>query len=326
MTESRRIDRYFAPALALALSCFSPQASAQPYPSKPISVIVGYPPGGGMDTFCRLVTAAVSSRLGQPMVVQNRPGVEGHLALTALARSAPDGYTISCVPHSMTQSPHMSPITIDVLKDLAPVARLAKWQFTLVVRGDHPAKTLPQFIALVKSKPGEISIGTAGAATRLTTALLEGSAGIKLLSVPFPGTAAVQTALLGGHVDAAVGDTTFATLRAVGDTGQPVRPLAVMADKRDPAVPNVPAISEFFPGLDPAAWYGIVAPSGTPSAIIDRLNAEFGAVVNALPLKEQLAARGWHVDTTTPQEFADLIRTDFNRYGVAVKESGMMSK
>lgn len=273
-----------------------------------------------MDTFCRLVTQQVSQRLGQPLVVLNKPGVEGHLGLTAVARSAPDGYTISCVPHSMTQSPHMSPITIDVLKDLAPIARLARWQFMLVVRGEHPAKTLPDFIALAKEKPGTISVGSAGASTRLATALLEERAGIQTLPVPFPGTAAVQVAILGGHVDAAVGDATFATLRGVGDAQPRVRPLAVMAAKRDPNVPNVPAISEFFPGLDLAAWYGIVAPAGTPAQIIKRLNAEFTAVVNASPFKEQLAGRGWHADTNSPEEFAAQISADYERYGKAIQQ------
>jgi tripartite-type tricarboxylate transporter receptor subunit TctC len=315
---------FIALAAGLALSTAAVQAQPQPaYPSKPITVIVGYPPGGGMDSFCRQVTALVSVRLGQPMVVQNRPGADGNIGLTAVARSAPDGYTLSCVPHSMTQSPHTAALPIDILKDLTPIAMLTRWQFTLFVRADHPAKTLNELIAMAKARTGEVSHGTAGAASRLTAALLESRAGIRFMIVPFPGTAPVQTALVGGHIDSTMGDTTFAVLKA--PDGQParVRALVVMASKRDPGLPGVPAITEIYPDLDPAAWYGLIGPGGMPADVVERVNAEFNAVMNSSPLRQKFAERGWHSSTGSAAEFAKTVRDDYARYGAVIKEFGI---
>lgn len=310
--------------LALLGLTASAVVNAQAYPARTVNVIVGYPAGGGMDTFCRMVATAVSSRTGQPFVVQNRPGAEGHIGLTTVARATPDGYTISCVPHSMTQSPHMTPIGIDVQKDLAPVAKLARWQFALVARTEGGINSLTDFIAAAKAKPGTISVGTAGAATRLANALLEQRAEIKLLTVPFPGTSSVQTALLGGHVSAAVADTTIAKMATQQSAGpHALKLLAVMSAKRDPAMPDVPAIAEFLPGLDLSAWYGLVAPAGTPAEVISRLNTEFTAAVNSSPLKEQLAAKGWFAETSTADEFEKIVKADYARYGAVVRSTGM---
>lgn len=297
--------------------------SAQPYPNRPINVIVGYPAGGGLDSFCRTITTAVGQRMGQSFVVQNRPGAEGMVGLTSVARAAPDGYTLACVPHSMTQSPHMAPVQIDVLKDLTAVAHLVRWQFSIVVRADHPAMTLEDLIAQAKAKPGEVTVGLAGTSTRLTTALLEKGAGIKLLPVPYPGTAPVQQALLGGQVAVAVADTTFVGLMNAAAGARRVRALAVLADKRDPSMADVPAISEIVPGLNLAAWYGVVAPAGLPPDVLARLNAEFTAAANSPALKDQLAAKGWVPVTGTAQEFGQLIRSDYDRYGVVIRESGL---
>lgn len=292
-------------------------AAAQTYPTRPITVIVGYAPGGGLDSFCRMMSTAVSARLGQPLVVQNRPGADGNIGLTAVAQAAPDGYTLSCVPHSMTQAVHMRPIDINILKDLAPVARLVTWHWNFLVRADNPAKTWPEFVAYAKAKAGQATFGTSGASARLTVALLEQKAGVSILPVPYTGTGPTVTALLGGHIDA--------TVAAVAESLQHVRTgniraLAVLAPERVSMAPDLPAIGEYYPGFDPSAWYGVVAPAATPKPIIDRLHAEFIGAVNDPAFRKQLTDRGWYPRPGTPQQFGELIRSDYERYGPLIKQ------
>jgi tripartite-type tricarboxylate transporter receptor subunit TctC len=319
LAYATRFKQLFAVVLGAIglLQLFSSTAAAQPYPNKPITVSVGYAPGGGLDSFCRMVMIAMSERMGQPMVVQNRPGADGHIGLSAVGKAAPDGYTLSCVPHSMTQSVHMKPLDINIFKDLAPVSLLVTWNWTLLVRPDLPVKNLQEFVASSTTRPTPYNFGTSGAAARLTAALLQNRSGAKLMVVPFTGTSPSLVAMMGGHVDAS-----FAAYTEVAEfvkTGR-LRALAVLAGQRISAAPDVPAITEFYPGFDPSAWYGLVGPGAMPKAIVDKLNSEFNAVLNEPGMSQKLSDRGWYPKTSTPQQFGELIRSDHERYGQVVKQ------
>jgi tripartite-type tricarboxylate transporter receptor subunit TctC len=308
-------------AVVLALALVVP-AFAQTYPNRPIKLLVPFTAGGGTDLLARVVAKKMAENMGQPIVVDNRPGANTLIATEAVVHAAPDGYTLIMQTNNLAANPtlYAGKITFDTLKDLVPVSLVAGNPHVLVVNPSVPAKDLREFIALAKAKPGSITFASAGSGTvnHLSGELLKMLAGIDIVHVPYKGSGSVMPDLLGGHVNAL-----FAAMPTV--TGHikegRLRAIAVTTPKRFRGLPNVPTIAESgYPGYDFSSWFGILAPAGTPKPIIDRLHAE---VVKALAdpgVQERLA--DYEIFGSTPEEFGQLIKSEIDKTGKIIRASG----
>ena len=310
----------FAAASIAAALCGS--AFAQTFPDRPIRLLVPFTPGGGTDILARTVAQKMSESLGQPIVVDNRPGANTLVASEAVARAAPDGYTLIMQTNNLASNVtlYRGKMTFDTMKDLAPVVLVAGNPHVLVVHPSVPARDLKEFIALAKAKPGTITFASAGSGTvnHLTGELLKMLAGIDMVHVPYKGSGSVMPDLLGGHVNAlfAAMPTVTALIRE-----QKLRAIAVTTPRRFRALPNVPTIAESgYPGYDFSSWFGILAPGGTPKPIVDRLQAE---AVKALKDPAVLARLGdYEIFGSTPEEFGAFIKAEIDKTAKIIEVSG----
>jgi len=310
-------------ALFLAVALLVGHAHAQEWPSKPIRFILPFPPGGGTDLLGRLLAENLSTRLGQPVVTENRGGAGGNVGAEAAARSAPDGYTIVLVAPSIAISPSLySKLPYDPVKDFAPVAMVASVPNVMIT---HPsvAKNLKDFIALAKARPGGLNFGSGGAGTsnHLAGELLNLVAGIKLVHIPYKGVNLAMNGVLAGEVQLAfigipVPAPHIKAGRLVG--------LAVLAPHRSPIIPEVPTAAEAgLPNFDVTTWYAILAPAGTPRAIVTRLNAELASIVDAPEVKGRFATMATEPMTSTPEEASAYIQREIAKWGDVVKKAGL---
>lgn len=307
---------------AVFAMAFSGQASAQSYPNRPIRLLVPFTPGGGTDLLARIVAQKMAENLGQPIVVENRPGANTLIATEAVVRAAPDGYTLILQTNNLAANPtlYRGKIAFDTMKDLTPVALVAGNPHVLVVNPSVPARDLKEFIALAKAKPGTISFASAGNGTvnHLSGELLKTLAGIDMVHVPYKGSGSVMPDLLGGQVNAL-----FAAMPTV--TGHikegRLRAIAVTTPKRFRALPDVPTIAESgYPGYDFSSWFGILAPAATPKPVIDRLQVE---VVKALKDPGVQARLGdYEIFGSTPEEFGTFIKNEIDKTAKIIKDSG----
>lgn len=307
----------------LALSPVLAQAEAA-WPSKPLTLIIPFPPGGGADTIGRYYADQLSSALGQPVVVDNKPGAGTAIAAEAAAKAKPDGYTLSlATAGQLTILPNLADnLRFDPETSFAPVSVVASIPNVIAVNGNLDVTDLQGLIAAAKAKPGAISYSSCGNGTlcHLSGELFKSLAGIDLLHVPYKGSAPAVTALLGGEVDVAV-DTL--TILAPQIQGGKVRGLALTSVQRSPLLPDVPTAAEAgLPGLETSGWFGIVLPAKTPQAIVERLNQEIGTIAKSEQTAERFGQNGITVEYTTPEEFARIIREDRVRWGKVAKESG----
>lgn len=307
----------------LALSPVLAQAEAA-WPSKPLTLIIPFPPGGGADTIGRYYADQLSSALGQPVVVDNKPGAGTAIAAEAAAKAAPDGYTLSlATAGQLTILPNLADnLRFDPETSFAPVSVVASIPNVIAVNGNLDVTDLQGLIAAAKAKPGAISYSSCGNGTlcHLSGELFKSLAGIDLLHVPYKGSAPAVTALLGGEVDVAV-DTL--TILAPQIQGGKVRGLALTSAQRSPLLPDVPTAAEAgLPGLETSGWFGIVLPAKTPPAIVERLNQEIATIAKSEQTAERFGQNGITVEYTTPEEFARIIREDRVRWGKVAKESG----
>ena len=304
--------------------CLAATAFAQSWPEKPIRVIVPFPPGGGTDMITRQLVDKIASTTKWAYVIDNRPGASGNVGLDALAKSAPDGYTIGMgQTANLAINPSLfAKMSFDAMKDFAPVRLVSTYPMVLVVAADAPYCSLADFVAAAKAKPGGLSMASAGSGTlgHLTSALLESRAGIKFLHIPYKGAAPAHTDLIGRQVEIMFTDTASATpLVASGK----LRALAVSSAKRIKSLPTVPAISELgYDGFEAVSWHGILAPRGTPADIIAKLNAEIGKALASADLIAKLAAGGVMPLGGSPQQFAEFLRSETAKWSVAVRVSG----
>jgi len=310
-------------ALFLAVALLVGHAHAQEWPSKPIRFILPFPPGGGTDLLGRLLAENLSTRLGQPVVTENRGGAGGNVGAEAAARSAPDGYTIVLVAPSIAISPSLySKLPYDPVKDFTPVAMVAAVPNVMIT---HPAvaKNLKDFIALAKARPGGLNFcsGGAGTSNHLAGELLNLVAGIKLVHIPYKGVNLAMNGVLAGEVQLAfigipVPAPHIKAGRLVG--------LAVLAPHRSPIIPEVPTAAEAgLPNFDVTTWYAILAPAGTPRAIVTRLNTELASVVDAPEVKGRLATMATEPMTSTPEEAAAYIQREIAKWSDVVKKAGL---
>src|SRR5262245_10509488 len=284
------------------------------YPSRPVKIIVPSPPAGGTDIIARVLAQRFSTVFGQQFVVENRPGAGNMIGIESVARSPNDGYTLLMVPSTLAlNSVLYKKVNYDPIKDFAPITIAATAPNVLVINPQVPAKTLAEFIALAKKKPGELTYGTPGIGTspHMSMELLKSMAGIDLRHIPYRGTAPAVTDVIGGQIAA-----TFAnalTARPAVDSGK-VRPLAVSGPKRIAVFPDVPPVAENVPGYAAEQWYALLAPAGTPAEIIPRLHAEATQALKTAEMQEKLAADGAEPVGSTPDQLAALIRNELDKW------------
>jgi len=323
-----RSPQVICSALALAVCALMPVAArAQAYPSKPIRLILPFPPGGPTDIIGRTIGQKLAEQLGQTVVPDNRPGATSNIGLELAAKSPPDGYTIVLTAPPIAISPSLyTKLNYDPQKDLAPITLVAAIQNVMAVHNSVPAKTLKEFIQLARRHPGKLNFSSSGAGStnHLASELLKGMFKLNMVHVPYRGNAAALTALTSGEVD-------FGTLAVPPAIpviqANKVRPLAVLSEKRVPAIPTVPTAKEA--GVDNfvvPVWYGMLAPAGTPRAIIDRLNSEFHKALASADLKERLANTGVEPLTNTPEQFAEFIKAETVRYAKVIKDAGIKAQ
>jgi tripartite-type tricarboxylate transporter receptor subunit TctC len=312
-------------ALLLAFAFLVGTAHAQePYPSKPLRLILPFPPGGGTDILGRLLAERLAANLGQPVVTENRGGAGGNVGAEAAARSAPDGYTLVLVAPSLAISPTLySKLNYDPVKDFAPIALVASVPNVMITHPSVPANNLQEFIALAKSKPGGMNFGSGGSGTsnHLAGELLNLTAGIKLVHVPYKGVNLAMNGVLAGEVHLAfIGIPVPAPHIKAGR----LRALAVLARERSPILPDVPTAAEAGLGnFDVTTWYGILAPAGTPRPIVLRLNAELVKVMRDAEMKERLATMATDPLTSTPEEFGAYIQAEIAKWGDVIRKAGL---
>ena len=311
--------------LALLYACAAGAQSAGTYPVRPVRFVVPFPPGGGGDIVARAVGERLAERLGQQVVIDNRGGASTIIGAELGARAPNDGYTVMLAPNTtMAVLPSLRrDLPYDPVKDFQPITLLTTSPYLLVIHPALPAANVKELIALAKAKPGRIDYATPGRGTsnHLAAEMFRVMSGADFTHVPFKGTAQAYTSVMGGHVSMMFSST--ASVLPHVRAGR-LRALGISTAKRNPAVPDIPTIAEAgVPGYHAASWAGIVAPRGTPRAIVDRLNAELAAVLRENDLRQRLAAQGYDPEPSTPQAFADYIRSELDRYGKLVKAAGI---
>ena len=316
-----------AAALAAALSCAAgTQAAAQDYPVRPIMLVVPFAPGGGNDTLARLVAQHMSKALGQQVVIDNRAGAGGTIATRQVARSTPDGYTL-VMAHSGTVGigPSLYPHAgYDPRKDFAAVGLIASIQYAVVVPPDLPARTAGEFIALAKKQPINYASAGVGSVSHVSTELFASMAGIQLTHVPYRGTGPALNDLVGGHV--AMHMAPIPTLIGLVRSGK-LRAIAVTGPQRSPILPDTPTVTEKdLPGYEAVLHYGILAPAGTPPAIVARLNAELRAAVADPEIRARIADDGGDPIGSTPEEHAADIDREETKWGGLVRRLNLKAE
>jgi tripartite-type tricarboxylate transporter receptor subunit TctC len=311
-----------APLLVLA-ACFVPSlVLAQTYPSRPVRVVIVFPPGGSNDVVGRLVFQKVSELAGQQFIIDNRGGAAGTIGSDIVAKSPADGYTIMVQSTTHVANAHLyKKLPYDVLKDFIGVTPMAIQVGMLVVHPALPVKNGKEFIALAKRRPGEITYGSAGNGSyvHLSMALMASMANLNMVHVPYKGGGPVNVAIASGEIQAVL--ATIGSLTANLNSKR-VRPLGVSSEKRTTAYPNVPAIAEFVPGYEFTAWVGAFAPAGTPKAVVDTLNALIGKALADRDVASKLSAQTLDPMHMTPAEFAQRLKSDYDKYAKVVKISG----
>jgi tripartite-type tricarboxylate transporter receptor subunit TctC len=301
------------------------QATSQVWPDRPIRLIVPFPPGGGTDVISRQLAERMAANAGWTIVVENRAGAGGNIGLDAVAKAAPDGYTIGMGQASnLAVNPALyAHMPFDPLKDLAPVAPVASQGLIAVVSATSPFASLADLVAAARKRPNGVSLAHAGSGTigHLAGEMLARQAGVQMLIVPYKGIAPAVTELIGRQVDVLFGNP-LAVMPLV--TGGQLRPIAVSSARRLAALPGVPAVAEQgFPGFDAVNWSGLVAPAHTPDAIIARLNAEAVAALQRSDMAERLALDGSEPFAGSPAEFAAFMRSEAAKWGAAVHDIGL---
>jgi tripartite-type tricarboxylate transporter receptor subunit TctC len=324
MTDRKRS----IPIVLLWLACVgvAPAAQAQdPYPSKPLRLIVPFPPGGSTDIVARIVAQKLALRLGQSIVVENRGGAGGTLGAAAAAKATPDGYTLmvgSTSTHAVAPSVY-SKLAYDPVKDFAPVSMIATTPYLLVVNSGFSTKTLKEFVALAKAQPGKLNYASAGtgSTTHLAMEMLKSASNTFIVHIPYNGNGPAGTAIVAGQVEALFGSLP-AVLPFVR-SGK-LRALAVGTLVRSPSLPEVPTVAESgYPGFEASLWLAVFAPAGTPAPVLERLQKEIRAVVQAPDSADVIGKAGAEPVSSSPAELAAIVRDGIVKYAKVVKMAGV---
>jgi tripartite-type tricarboxylate transporter receptor subunit TctC len=314
-------------SLLFASLCASFVALAQTYPSRPVRLIVPFPPGGPTDISGRTIAERLQQRLGQPVIVENRPGAGSIIGTDVVAKSQPDGYTLLLGSNSIALQPLLqAKLPYDPQKDLTPVILVVRIPNVLVVHPSVPANTVAEFIALAKARPGTLNYASVGNATgpHLFAELFRNLTGASIVHVPYKGTAPAVNDLLGGQVQALFDSlaTALPNIRA----GK-LRALGVTSLQRSKAAPDIPTLAESgAPGYEATGWFGVLVPAGTAPEIVTRLNGEIGAILKAPDVEERFLKFGAEASGGSPADFARFIRSEQDKWGRIIREAGIKAE
>ena len=308
---------------AAALPAVSRSASAQAYPSQPIRIIVGFAAGSGSDIFARLMAQWLSERLGQSVLIENRPGAGGNIGTEAVVKAPPDGYTLlQWVPANAVNNSLYEKLSFNFLRDIAPVAGTARAPYVVVVNPELPVKTIPELISHAKANPGKLNFASAGVGTGIHMAgeLFKLTTGVNMVHVPYRGAAGAMTDLIGGQVQLMF-DTTAASIPHI--KGGKVRALAVTTATRSALLPDLPTLADTVPGYEASGPFGLGAPKDTPPAILEKLNKEINAVLADPKAKARLADLGSEPLTGTPAEIGRMLAAESDKWAKVIKAANI---
>jgi len=318
----RRNSSGLAAIAGIVLACFTAGAAAQAYPGKPVRIIVPAAPGGGTDIIARTIAPKLGELLGQPAVIENRAGGSTNIGTEFVARAAPDGYTVlmASTPHAINPS-LFAKLTFDPIRDFTPISHLASTQTVFVVHPALPVRNVKEFIALAKSRPGQLTAGTsAGTSQQLAVELFRTMAKIDIVNVPYKGAGAALTDTLAGHVQFQV-NTLAATLPHI-QSGR-LRALGMCGAQRSSVMPDLPTVGETLKGFESAGWYGLLGPAGLPRDIVAKLHATFKAALSDTAIRERLGKQGVDVIASTPEELTAYIGREIPKWAAVVKAAGL---
>ena len=324
--SARRPRRHRCAGIALVLAlCAAGAASAQAYPSKPIRLVLGFPAGTTVDVLARPMAARMSQALGQQVIVDNRPGATGLIANALVAKAPPDGYTLLVAPgSSLTSTPHVrKKMPYDPLRDFVPIAQMNSFPQVLIVNPGVPAKSVKELISLARARPGVLTFGSSGvgSAFHLAGELFASMAKAKMLHVPYKGGNLALTDLIAGRIDLMFYSLAVALPQI--QAGK-VRALAVTGLKHDLLLPQLPTVDESgLRGYDITGWHGFFAPAGTPGEIVSRVNALIAKILSTEEMRKLWAGEGMAVVIATPEQFAQRVRADYEKYGRIVRTVGI---
>jgi tripartite-type tricarboxylate transporter receptor subunit TctC len=316
-------------SLACAVFAFSatlvasPPVSAQPYPSKPVRIIVPFAPGGGNDFIARFIAQRLTAAMGQPFIVENKPGAGGSVGVEIGLKAPPDGYTLTLISNSYTVNPSLYKLQFDPVAEITPVIQISQGPYVVVVHPSMPVKSIAELIALAKSKPGQLNFASSGAGSvgHLATELFVNMAEIKMTHIPYRGTGPALTDTIAGQTNLMFGSTA-STLPHVR-SGR-LRALAVTTPRRIPAEPDVPTVAEAgVPGYEVTLWHGLIGPKGIPPAIVQRLNDEITKVLKLKEAAEQLQNDGVSPAGGTPEQFLAAIKKEIEVWQKVVRDAGV---
>jgi tripartite-type tricarboxylate transporter receptor subunit TctC len=311
---------------AVALPAAARPALAQNYPTRPARILSGFPPGGISDTYARLIAQWLSMQLGQQFIVENRPGAGGNLAAEAVAKAAPDGYTLLLTTSADAWNATLyQNLNFNIVRDFVPVGTISRGAGLLVVNPKLPVKTVPELIAYANAHPGKVTMASAGvgSAPHMFWELFRSKTGVNMVHVPYRGGGPAVIDLLAGQVQAYFG--TFASTIEQVRAGQ-LRALAVTTATRVPVLPDVPAMSEYLPGFEASIYVGLAAPRGTPSAIVDKLNHTMSAALADATIKRRIAELGDAPLALSPAEFTKLVADEYNKWATVIRVAGVKAE
>jgi tripartite-type tricarboxylate transporter receptor subunit TctC len=319
-------SKTFTKAAILALAVFGSvmHAQAQTYPDKPIKLVVPFPPGGATDIMARLLADGLRERLGQPVIIDNRPGAGTMIASDIVAKAAPDGYTLLLAASPLVIAPSLyAKVNYDPIKDFVPITQVASIVHVLVVNPKLPATNVRELIAYLKANPGKASYGSVGAGTltHIKAEAFQSMAGVKMAHIPYKGSAPAETDLIGGEIQLMF--DSYPSASPFIRNGN-VRALAIATPKRSPVAPGLPTIAESgLPGFELAPWLGVVAPAGTPAEVVARVHRETVELLKKPELQKKFLELGLEPVGSSPKEFGKLLRDDMASYSKTVKEAGI---
>lgn len=310
---------------ALLLSVMSGPAIAQAWPTKAVTFVSPFPPGGSVDPIARLIAAKLTDALGQQFIVENRVGASGSIGTGYVAKATPDGYTFVFVFDTHAVNPSLLPkMTFDTLKDLAPVMLIGTAPMALATAPGKPYKTFADFVAAAKAKPDTVSYGSIGSGSlgHLTMMLVQEAGNFKVVHIPYKGGGPMVTDVLGGQIDSGIGSV--AVMSAHIKSGK-MRPLAVTGETRSAAMPDVPTLAEQgYKGFSALAWWGIFAPAGTPQPIIDKLNAEIAKILRSPDTNKQLTeTMGMDIQASSPATLQKWTESELQRWAKVIKDNNI---
>lgn len=323
--QLRRRDFLHLSAAAAATAALPPVASAQGYPSRPVRIMVGFPPGGGVDVVARIIAQSLSSRFRQQFVVENRPGAGSNIATEAVAKAVPDGYTLLLISVSAAINAALDQdLNFSLARDIAPVAGIMRVPGVMEVNPSFPTKTIPEFIAYAKAHPGKINMASAGNGTlqHLCGEMFKQMTGVQMVHIPYRGSAPALTALMAGEAQVTF-DPLPSSIELIR-SGK-LRALAVTGATRADALPGIPTVGEYATGFEASAWYGLAGPTKMPTDIVQELNVATNAALGDTAIKRRLSDLGGTVIPGPPSLFSKLVAHDIAKWERVIKAAGITS-